>query len=790
MLTEHPAYQEEKVRLEETTAEVEKSIAAYSELRDNYKRDVTEKMRSFQHNPDESSQAYVELLTGTSFISHYTEKLRGLERSRGNPYFARIDFTSDDKGVLEKCYIGKTGLLREGDNYPIIIDWRAPIATIYYEGRLGDAEYEVPNPKLDLENEVITGQLSLKRQFTIEKNRLQDIFDIDVTTNDPLLQKALGANADNRLKDIAATIQAEQNKIIRAELREPLIVQGVAGSGKTTIALHRIAYLIYNYEKYFTPDSFMIIAPNRLFLDYISAVLPELGVEQTKQTTYIDLMLQQLGGKYKVTNPNHKLTAFVNLKNDENYAEHFHLLKEVSRFKGSMTFKKAIDRYFNDLEENFTPHEDMKIDDQILVKASEVRRIFFNEYKYYPIYKRIAKLKSRLKKQVKETVADLIDKEKAKVEQLVEQYYLSGSDSEKDREKILKRIEQRDYNITHWGEEAKTIVESYLTPGKQLKLLDYYADLVINIENLDLYTGGNIPEDILQAIVTQTKETLEKGQIEFEDLAPLVYLQSRIFGLEDRLRLSHVVIDEAQDFSLFQFYIIRRLTHTDSFTILGDLSQGIHSYRAIRNWDELKKAIFPKVKTNYTTLIQSYRTTIEIMHLANEIIKNYKYEGRILANPIIRHGKLPQFLPGRSPEEIAEFIATETGELLESDIKSIAIICKTMDECEKLHRLFPKNEARPKLVTEDMSEYEGGVLILPSYLAKGLEFDAVFVANLEEEYQVEELDIKLLYIAMTRALHRLYICTSAETSPLLQNVGPEFMDTFAPVQQKAGNPQR
>ena len=779
MLKDHPAYQEEQVRLEETVKEVEKSINSYSDLRDYYKRDVTEKMRSFQHNPDESSQAYVELLTGSSFIQHYNEKLRGLERSRGNPYFARIDFTPNDKGVLEKCYIGKTGLLREDDNYPIIIDWRAPIATIYYEGRLGECTYEVPNPKLDLENEVIGGQLSLKRQFTIENNQLKEIFDIDVTTNDPLLQKALGANADNRLKDIASTIQAEQNRIIRADLKMPLIVQGVAGSGKTTIALHRIAYLIYNYEKYFNPNSFMIVAPNRLFLDYISAVLPELGVEQVKQTTFIDLMLAQLGGKYKVTNPSQKLTSLVNQKNDANYEEHLRLLKEVSRFKGTMTFKKAIDQYFNDLEENFIPRGDLMIDDQVILKASDIRRIFLNEYKYYPLYKRIGKLKVRMKKLVKEIVADLIEKEKSKVERLVEQFYLTNSDSEKEREKILKRIEQRDYNITHWSEEAKTLVDNYLTPGGRLTLIDYYKNLITDVETLDLYTGYNIPAPILEAIASQSKSILDSGKIEFEDLAPLVYLKMRVFGLEDRMRLSHVVVDEAQDFSLFQFYIMRKLANTDSFTILGDLSQGIHAYRAIRNWQDVKKSIFPKLQTNYTTLVQSYRTTIEIMKLANEIIKHYEYEGRILANPIIRHGELPQYLPHRSPVEIASFIARETAILLEGDMRSVAIICKTMEECEKLHSYFSK-EAKPKLITEDMSEYESGNIIIPSYLAKGLEFDVVFIVTLDEIYDEEELDIKLLYIAMTRALHWLYICSTGDASPMMKNITQQYIDIIQP----------
>lgn len=772
MLKEHPAYQEELVRLEETKVEVEKAYKVYNELFVQYKQEVQQNLREFKGNPDEGSQLYIELMTGTMFVQHYAEKLKGLERSRQTPYFARIDFTAAERGKLEKCYIGKTGLLRDEDNYPVIIDWRAPIATLYYEGRLGEVSYVVLD-KLGIEDITITGDLSLKRQFTVEKGDLKDIFDIDVTTNDPLLQKALGANADHRLKDIASTIQAEQNRIIRADMKRPLIVQGVAGSGKTTIALHRIAYLIYTYENVVKPDSFMIIAPNRLFLNYISGVLPELGVENVKQTTFIDFMLDQLGEHVKVMNPNEKLTAFVNQK-CSGTDDHHQMMKKVSKFKGSLTFKKTIDKYVNDLEENFIPRRDLQLDDHVLVSAAEIRHIFLNEYKYYPIYKRMNKLIPRLKKTVKALVADLIEKEKLRADNLVDQYYSAGVESEQERQRILRRLEERDYNITHWGQIGKTLVEQYFQGTEKRTLMNYYKDIVANPNNLELYTGGLLSDEFMLYLSEHSTRTFASGKIEYEDLAPLVYLKSRLFGLEDRLRLSHVVIDEAQDFSLFQFYLIKRLSHTDSFTILGDLSQGIHSYRAIESWDEVQKLIFTKVPTTYTTLEQSYRTTIEIMNLANQVIQHHPYEGIIFANPIIRHGEKPYFLSHRTPAEIAGFILTETRTLQENEeVHSIAIIGKTMEECQMIYSLFPA-DAKPKLITEDMSEYESGLMILPSYLAKGLEFDVVFIVNLDETYTQDELDVKLLYIAMTRALHRLYLCSAGELSMLVDDVDSEL----------------
>ncbi|MCK4259057.1 MAG: UvrD-helicase domain-containing protein [Halanaerobiales bacterium] len=777
MLKDHPDYPIELTRLEETLEEVKEAYDLYAIRQQQLKEKVNYLLRNFKHNPDEGSQTYIDLMTGTSTIKHYDEKIRGFKNANEKPYFARVDFTPNSTDKVEKSYIGKTGLTRESDNYPLIIDWRAPIANLYYEGRLGDASYLVLGDRVH-EETMIKGELLLKRQFTIEKSELEEIFDIDITTTDPLLQKALGANADNRLKDIASTIQSEQNRIIRAEMENPLIVQGVAGSGKTTIALHRIAYLIYTYEKSFDPDSFMIVAPNNLFLNYISEVLPELGVERVRQTTYIELMLEQLGKKVKVINPNLKLTSFINSKSCLDKDEH-KILRDTSKFKGSLTFKKVIDKYLNDIEENFTPREDLSLDNHVIMRASTIRRIFLTEYKHYPIYKRLAKLKTKLKKLVKNSVQDMIEKENRKADTAVNLYYTAAAESESDRQKIIKMLEKRDETIRRWEKISNKLVDTYLSQVPQMDLIEYYRNIITDPINLEIYTGGFIPEKLLAFIAKHSAEILDNGEIEFEDLAPLVYLRIRLFGFQGkRQRLSHVVIDEAQDFSLFQFYILKILSSTNSFTILGDLSQGIHSYRAIKNWDEVIKWVFPKSSTNYKTLEQSYRTTIEIMNLANEVIKHYQNEKTIFAKPIIRHGELPFILPNLSPNEIVNYILKEI-ELKGKEFESIAIICKTMDECKKLHKLFPKN-IKPKLVTDDIAEYQSGIIILPSYLAKGLEFDVVFIITLEEEYHNEELDIKLLYIAMTRALHRLYFCTTQNISPLLEDANLNLYQLISP----------
>jgi DNA helicase-2/ATP-dependent DNA helicase PcrA len=288
---DHNAYKEEKERLDFTLGYVEKTFSKMLKEKDRIDEETTLSKRTFEA---ESSQAYIEFMINNMFKESIRLKLRNLETARSKPYFSRIDFKEEGKQEPEKIYIGKMCLMRDEDHEMIIVDWRAPIANLYYEERLGESSYNCPDGN-------IKGELSLKRQFSIDKGKLNEIFDIDITTNDEFLQGYLGASADNRLKDIVSTIQWEQNQVIRADMWKPLIVQGAAGSGKTTIALHRIAYLIYTYEKSFEPENFMIIAPSRLFLNYISEVLPELGVERVKQATFEDFAMELIGQKFKLT---------------------------------------------------------------------------------------------------------------------------------------------------------------------------------------------------------------------------------------------------------------------------------------------------------------------------------------------------------------------------------------------------------------------------------------------------------------------------------------------------------
>jgi len=302
----HPDYDEEVLRLN-TILEY---LINYNKKVFEEKRELDEAVNyGYSHYNSDNAEQFNELVINTALQKSLQSKVRGLEKSIEKPYFARVDFKEEGKENIQRLYVGKTSLVDDESNELLIVDWRAPIATLYYEGRLGTAQY-------DCEDGGINGNISLKRQYAIEKSKLLDIYDIDITTNDEFLQASLNSLKDDRLKDIVSTIQEEQNRVIRANMWKPLIVQGAAGGGKTTIALHRIAYLLYNNEKTLSPDNFMIIAPNRFFLSYISDVLPELGVDNVKQNTFEDFALEFIGEDLKIIDPSIKLRNINSLSNN------------------------------------------------------------------------------------------------------------------------------------------------------------------------------------------------------------------------------------------------------------------------------------------------------------------------------------------------------------------------------------------------------------------------------------------------------------------------------------------
>lgn len=590
---------------------------------------------------------YDEMMDEKERLEH---KIIKTEESKETPYFARIDFQGEKQ---ETCYIGKYGV-SDYDNNIITIDWRAPISTLYYDSNIGTCEYDSPSGK-------IKGELLLKRQYQIEKQKLINYQDVDTVSNDEILKPYLSVSADTRLKNIVSTIQAEQNKIIRYPLKN-LIIQGVAGSGKTTVALHRIAYLVYNNKDIIKSKDYMVIGPNKFFVKYISKILPDLDVNGVAEYTLEEILEKYTNEKYKINNHLDKIVEY----------------DEISELKTSMKMKKIIDDYIDKIK---VYPESIIVDNIEIVSTREIKRIIeeINENTYKSIKQKQDRIYLLLDKYIKENKQRIIDK-------LIE--------------KNIDNKTLQDFKKSH----IKYIKNSI---PKIKRVSEYYKQILIE---------NNIYKDL-----------------EIEDVPSLLYIKYRL-GSEVFDNYKHIVIDEAQDYGEFMFYVIKKIFKNATFGIFGDLAQSLYSYRSIKNWDAVKRIFNSEIEY----LNKSYRTTIEIMNEANKINEKLNLN---LATPVIRHGDEVEYT-NKSIEELIE--------PLKEKYNTIAIITNTLEEAKELHKKFKNYD----LITPTDISYESKITILPSYLSKGLEFDAVIILNTFKE---NILDLKLLYVSMTRALHKLYI---------------------------------
>ena len=729
----------------------------------------------------------LENIAQAQFVSSQLRKLENIKSIKDKPYFARMDFKEDGKNV-EKLYIGKISLLDNKTAYPIIVDWRAPISNLYYEGRVGKAEYECLGEK-------IKGEIFLKRQYIIENQELKKYVNINVTGNDELLQNALEEKADDRLKNIVATIQDEQNKIIRADINQPLIVQGVAGSGKTTIALHRIAYLIYNYEKEFKPEEFMIIAPTKFFLNYISNILPDLGVNDVKQTTFEDFAYDVIGKKLKISDNNEKLVIIVNKDFNEINDVETDIMIQEAKLKSSIEFKKMVDDYLKIVEDSYIPKQDLEINiiydnneinlynnlhktesknvkvncsdskhdntnyDDIssnnvkttIMKYEEINNLFKNTYKMYNFTTRIKEIEKNLAAELKKKTPEIIENLKKERTQKIANLTGKNRIELYDKyDKIIKILEK----------EHKKIIKNYISKIPKKDCIQYYKEFIqsyLKNEN-----------EVLKYLKANTLNNLNKNEVSFEDLAPIMYIQIQLFGVKEKCKIKHVVIDEAQDYGEFQFDVLKTLINSNSMTILGDIAQGVHYYRGIENWKKFIDTEFKDVKTVYTTLQKTYRTTKEIMDVANNVISKlpeYEKEYIVLGEPVIDRKNSIDIKKIENKEELIKNINDRINTYIKQGYKSIAIIGKDMSECENLEKKLRTIRKDIKLIRGKDSEYNSGISIVPSYLAKGLEFDCVLLSDVsKEKYGNNSLDIKLLYVSITRAMSKLDVFYEGECS--------------------------
>ncbi|WP_226659823.1 HelD family protein [Pseudalkalibacillus hwajinpoensis] len=692
------AYRKEKQQLDQIAAEItkqEKALEGYPRYSgDNVTEQALESIRE--------------------------EKRQSLAIAAKEPYFARMDFQEEEKSS-RSYYIGKVGVAHGESQDSLVVDWRAPVASMFYAftGAEKDVYYLSPDG-------VIEGNIELKRNIVIRDKELQRVVDTYVEGSDELsgsdefLLYRLSENKDNRLRDIVSTIQAKQNDIIRAEQSTPLIIQGAAGSGKTTVALHRLAYLLYEYRDTIQAGRMIIFAPNRMFLDYISGVLPELGVGGIQQSTFTDWTIKMIEEKINVDVSEDDLQKwFGEERPDMDLA--------AGRVKGSIAFKKWIDAALSSYSQSVNPEGSFTPFEGSTLSEGKIRQ-WLEDLSAYPVGRKREMIINRFKVWIKDEIKSI-----------------EGSHVQKEYRKL-----------------ANDQLKQYFKKWPKQTALSFYKSLFQ--ANPPVYITKNERKSILdEALIIETAKGLKKKNVSSSDLAPLLYIQFKLNGVHKDDVFQHIVIDEAQDFSPFQLALLMEVNRARSFTILGDLAQGIHAYKGIHRWEEFRDLF--EGKELYIELEQSYRSTLEIIEFANKVIAHAEIPVQP-AIPVFRSGE-KVIVSKRPKDRLVDSLFETAQEMKGRGLKTIAIVGRSEEECQGLYQELSK-EQDVNLLSRDDRSYAGGISVVPIYLTKGLEFDGVIVANVNKEnYMLNAEDAKLLYVGCTRALHELKLFYTDAPSLLL-----------------------
>lgn len=735
----------EKQHLKSTIGYIKKRLTVADETNEARRREMDKEFIS-------AGGGYTnELQIARNLYSISKSTVVRLRHAAQSPYFTRIDFAPDNKDP-QRLYIGKWGVLDETGRNPVVLDWRSPIANLYYTHQVGPAYYESGRG-------VVNGEILRKLLLFINEGELDSIVEADIINQDQYPNDILSDHADAKLRDVVTTIQAEQNAILRQSPARPIVVQGVAGAGKTTIALHRITWLLYTFRETMAPYNLMVVAPNPLFLDYISEVLPGLGVEDVIQETFYSLANRLCAGRLYKFDDNRSLLELIDRAVPP---DRKNLVEQASRFKGSLKFKQCVERYIEHIQHEMIPG-DFMMGPVRLLSESKVRSIFINDLAPFPIMHRIPELKKRLSSLVKAASEELKQKYQLETIRRANLFRASLSDDNPEkREHMQKLYSSRDRRIAQIDEAAKTAVARYLAGFPKLDLLECYKEFLSPEPPFALPEGVGRSEWL--DCCTWTGELLAERRIESTDLPALIVLQKAIFGHAERLDIHHTVLDEAQDFSPFMFDILQTLTHNLSFTIVGDLSQGIYNFRGVNNWHSMISDSFGS-NAGYFELSTSYRNTVEIMELAEKCAARHR-DGHVTgAKPVLRHGLPPKI---EKNEKGAETLAREVDAMRQAGCKTIALISKMPSDCKKIFGSLKNRIEGIKLMKAEDDKYTGGIMVLPAYLCKGLEFDGVIICDADEGmYPDDKLHCNMLYVCLTRPLHLLTVFYNESLTRLL-----------------------
>ncbi len=708
--------QDENKYLNKTIGKITDLLNSYGVSSDEQDKEIIKHRKFLWDNRNELDEIEINENCGQVALNEQLHakkisRIRTLEKQLSNPYFARIDFKEDGE-ESESFYIGLS-TVEDEDNFDIFVfDWRSPVANMFYDFEVGPAYYDAPVRRIE-------GHIEFTRQYNIRNGEIVFMHNSNESLCDEALTSMLSGNATDKMKNIVASIQKEQNDIIRSDDSKILFIQGAAGSGKTSIALHRSAYLLYKHRKNLSADNILIFSPNEVFAEYISDVLPELGESNIRQTTFEIFSKRFLPSNYLYESKNDHLDYIYSNHTD---LKTFKLRTKSMEYKNTLDFMNTLNKFILDIPRLITNVTPITIEGVQIVSKKSVEKTIFERFKDIPFLNRIDVVKQSLFSQV-------------------ENKYLSSKDNSH-----FDYVEDKKTFYDFCKAQVDLQVDAMI---KTLDSVAIYKSLWSNIEkytDIDL----NNTKDL-------TLNYLNNNEVKFEDITPIIYIRSSLEGFRSYGNMKHVLVDEAQDYSPLFYEIVKRSFPNASLTIMGDLNQRIDKHSNVKSRNSITD-VFNDVKT--VVLTKSYRSTGNITNFTKDILETHEpieAVDRIGDNPTIHIVN----------NNLEERISTKINEMKDKGYKSIAIICKNKENSKKLYSSLKELNDDINLIISDKCEFKIGINVISSYIAKGLEFDGVILADGESYLSIE--DKHLFYTACTRALHELHIYTNTS----LENILPQ-----------------
>ncbi|OFA09463.1 helicase IV [Lentilactobacillus sunkii] len=743
----------EQVRVDHVVSKIEKKIISTDDELNRAHAETKKVQQTYSDNTsvnyfevDDRIETSAELQQQRGLVSRLTEnesilknQLSTLKDLKKSPYFGRIDIQDDDEDETEKLYIGIASLENDDGEF-LVYDWRAPISSVYYNGTLGDVNYETP---------MGTQQTNLKkkRQFQIVDGKIRNMFDTNETVGDEMLQSALGEQTDEYMQNIVATIQHEQNDIIRDTKSNLLVVQGVAGSGKTSAILQRIAFLLYHSRDTLEADQIILFSPNKLFSHYISEVLPSLGERNMRQVTFDEFIDNRLKG-LNVQSLFERYETDGNLSDQQRY---------IRGFKESAKFMDEVQEYCDNLQPSQIFFSDIIFNESTFFSKQEIQSIFDSFPKAAKIYDRFLHTKNELIKRLKrriddETKEDWVNDE---IDQLSNEKYhdlLAGKElgefqnEDAERFYIARKIVSHRLRVVYDAIFNDNFFDAYMQ----------YADF---LKTVDLPQSIETPQ--WQQSVDEFNHSIEFHAIKLDDCAPLLYMRDYMCNSGQNNTMKYLFVDEMQDYSVAQLKYLRYAFPQTKWTLLGDSEQAL--FKDVEQPEEILNklnAAFHVRRSRLISLMRSYRSTLPITTFAKSILPN----GDDI-EAFNRPGDIPELVLAAGFADGIKQLRKIVGDQ-RKQYATLAVLTKNMAEAEQVYQKLHSLGDVTLLQDADRT-LPKGILVLPIYLAKGLEFDSVIAWDTSEKNYPDESLLGTLYTIITRAMHQLTLISLGDVTPLI-----------------------